>query len=123
MSESLKTLLHEQATSVAFKPPDLPFITRTGTRRIWRRRAVTTVAVMGVVVAIVVAGAAPCVPPPPCFPLSWPADHIGWRLQAQTNAYGLGTNWLDVPNSSASGQMTFPLDPSAGCVFYRLVYP
>src|SRR5439155_14932606 len=64
-----------------------------------------------------------CAPSSQCLTLSWPADHIGWRLQAQTNAYGLGTNWLDVPNSSATGQMTFPLDPTAGCVFYRLVYP
>jgi fibronectin-binding autotransporter adhesin len=57
--------------------------------------------------------------------LSWPADHIGWRLQSQTNfnTVGLRTNWLNVPNSIATNQMTFTLDPSAGCVFYRLVYP
>jgi len=66
---------------------------------------------------------APCTPPSECFTVSWPVDHIGWRLQALTNSYGLGTNWLDVPNSIATGQMTFPLDPAAGCVFYRLVYP
>ena len=57
--------------------------------------------------------------------LSWPADHIGWRLQAQTNsiAVGLGTNWFDVPNSTATNQMTFTLDPTVGSVFYRLLYP
>jgi fibronectin-binding autotransporter adhesin len=57
--------------------------------------------------------------------LSWPADHIGWRLQAQTNSIsvGLSTNWLDIPNSSATNQMTFSLDPTAGCDFYRLLYP
>ncbi|HEU0039069.1 MAG TPA: autotransporter-associated beta strand repeat-containing protein, partial [Verrucomicrobiae bacterium] len=57
--------------------------------------------------------------------LSWPADHIGWRLQAQTNSIsvGLGPNWLDVPNSIATNQMTFTLDPTAGGVFYRLIYP
>jgi hypothetical protein len=66
---------------------------------------------------------APCTPPSECFTVSWPVDHIDWRLQALTNSYGLGTNWLDVPNSIATGQMTFPLDPAAGCVFYRLVYP
>jgi autotransporter-associated beta strand protein len=57
--------------------------------------------------------------------LFWPADHIGWRLQAQTNsnAVGLGTNWLDVPTSITTNQMTFTLESTAGCVFYRLAYP
>ncbi len=57
--------------------------------------------------------------------LSWPADHIGWRLQAQTNgaAVGLGTNWHEVPNSTATNRITFTLDPAAGSVFYRLVFP
>jgi autotransporter-associated beta strand protein len=56
---------------------------------------------------------------------SWPTDHIGWRLQAQTNStsVGLGTDWRDVPNSIVTNLMTFTLDPSASCVFYRLVYP
>ena len=56
---------------------------------------------------------------------SWPADHIGWRLQVQTNstAVGVGTNWLTVLNSIATNQMTVTLDPTAGCVFYRLIYP
>jgi autotransporter-associated beta strand protein len=59
------------------------------------------------------------------FTLFWLADHIGWRLQVQTNSIsvGLGTNWLNVPNSIATNQMTFTLDPTAGCVFYRLIYP
>jgi hypothetical protein len=54
------------------------------------------------------------------FSLSWPADHVGWRLQAQTN--GLGTNWFDVPGSSATNLMSLPMD-GAGSVFYRLIYP
>jgi autotransporter-associated beta strand protein len=56
---------------------------------------------------------------------SWPADHIGWRLQAQTNSssVGLSTNWFTVPNSITTNQMTFPIDPAVGSVFYRLVYP
>jgi autotransporter-associated beta strand protein len=67
----------------------------------------------------------PCAPPSSCLTLSWPADHIGWRLQAQTSSLstGLGTNWLDVPNSAATNQVAFPLDPAADSVFYRLVYP
>jgi hypothetical protein len=57
--------------------------------------------------------------------LFWPREDIGWRLQAQTNSLsvGLSTNWLDVPGSIATNQMSFTLDPNAGCVFYRLIYP
>jgi fibronectin-binding autotransporter adhesin len=57
--------------------------------------------------------------------LSWLADHIGWRLQVQTNSigFGLGTNWLDVPHANATNQMTFTLDPTVGSTFYRLVVP
>jgi autotransporter-associated beta strand protein len=59
------------------------------------------------------------------FTLSWPADHTGWRLQAQTNSIsvGLGSNWFDVPNSVITNRMSFTVDPAVGCVFYRLVYP
>jgi len=59
------------------------------------------------------------------FVLSWPADHLGWRLQAQTNALGvgLGTDWADVPNSSETNSLNVPTDLNNGSVFYRLVYP
>ena len=75
--------------------------------------------------AISIGHGTPCAPPSICFALSWPADHIGWRLQVQTNSLsvGLSTNWRDVPNAIATNQMTFSFDPTAGCVFYRLVYP
>lgn len=53
--------------------------------------------------------------------LSWPTDHIGWRLQAQTNS--LGTNWFDVANSTATNHMGFTPGSAATCVFYRLRYP
>ena len=57
--------------------------------------------------------------------LSWPADHLGWQLQAQTNApgVGLGTNWFDVAGSATNTQMSFPVNPTNGSVFYRMVYP
>ena len=57
--------------------------------------------------------------------LSWPADHTGWQLQAQTNAPGVGltTNWVDVAGSSATNQMSFTISPANGSVFYRMVYP
>lgn len=57
--------------------------------------------------------------------LVWPADHTGWHLQAQTNPLGtgLGTNWFEVPGSDLMHSTNFPINPSAGSVFYRLVSP
>ena len=56
--------------------------------------------------------------------LSWPADHIGWRLQAQTNPpnAGLGTHWFNVANTSGTNSYNLIIDPSAPTVFYRLAY-
>jgi autotransporter-associated beta strand protein len=56
--------------------------------------------------------------------LSWPADHVGWRLQVQTNSIetGLSGNWADVPGSSAVSSMSFPVVPTNGAVFYRMVH-
>jgi hypothetical protein len=57
--------------------------------------------------------------------LQWPADRTGWRLQVQTNALNLGltANWFDVPDATATNQMTLPVNPANPTVFYRLVYP
>jgi hypothetical protein len=57
--------------------------------------------------------------------LSWPADHLGWRLQVQSNslAQGLGANWVDVADSTTNNQMSFQINPGAGSVFYRLAFP
>jgi len=57
--------------------------------------------------------------------LTWPADHTGWRLQAQTNSLtsGLGTNWVAVPGTSANNHFTNGIDVTRPAVFYRLVYP
>jgi hypothetical protein len=55
----------------------------------------------------------------------WPADHTGWRLEAQTNSAGsgLGANWMTVPGSAATNQMFVPIDQAVGNAFFRLVYP
>ena len=57
--------------------------------------------------------------------LTWPADHIGWRLQVQTNNLGTGlrTNWTDVANTATVNAVTNPINPANGAVFYRMVYP
>jgi hypothetical protein len=57
--------------------------------------------------------------------LSWPADHLGWRLQVQTNAPGTGltTNWFSVPGSDHVTSTNVVISPVNGTVFYRLIYP
>jgi len=57
--------------------------------------------------------------------LNWPADHTGWTLQVQTNSLstGLGTNWVRVSSSTTTNQVSIPIAPANGSVFYRLVYP
>jgi hypothetical protein len=57
--------------------------------------------------------------------LSWPQDHTTWRLQAQTNGAGegMGTNWVTVPGSTVTNQMSFPTGPTVGSVFFQMIYP
>jgi hypothetical protein len=57
--------------------------------------------------------------------LTWPADHIGWRLEAQTNSStaGLGTNWATVPGSKATNQVAVPISSPNRGVFFRLAFP
>jgi autotransporter-associated beta strand protein len=60
--------------------------------------------------------------------LSWPADHLGWRLLVQTNHLDLGisTNYLDwgtVPGSAQTTSVPITIDPAKRTEFYRLVYP
>lgn len=53
--------------------------------------------------------------------LGWPPDHIGWRLQVQTNS--LGGNWSDVSGAAATNYFSASLNRTPQAVFYRLVYP
>jgi polygalacturonase len=57
--------------------------------------------------------------------LSWPQDHLGWRLQIQTKdlSSGLDTNWVDWPDSTNVFQTNIVINPENGSVFLRLVYP
>jgi autotransporter-associated beta strand protein len=57
--------------------------------------------------------------------LSWPATHLGWILQAQTNslAVGLSTNWTDVSGSAAVTSTNLPIDQTIPAAFYRLRHP
>jgi len=59
------------------------------------------------------------------YNLSWPVSHLGWKLQAQTNSLsvGLNTNWVIVGGSTATNQISVPINPANGSVFFRLVSP
>jgi hypothetical protein len=56
--------------------------------------------------------------------ISWPVDHIGWTLQTQTNGLNIGisTNWVGLPESTATNRVITTLNPANGTVFYRLFY-
>jgi hypothetical protein len=57
------------------------------------------------------------------FQLSWPVDHIGWRLEVQTNSSGLGNNWSNWPGADTTNFITIPIDRLNPSVFFRMVYP
>ncbi|HEV2328836.1 MAG TPA: hypothetical protein VGY56_08635, partial [Verrucomicrobiae bacterium] len=55
------------------------------------------------------------------FQVSWPGDHIGWRLLMNTNGVS-SPNWVPVPNSITTNQVWIPFDYGQN-VFFELVYP
>jgi autotransporter-associated beta strand protein len=60
--------------------------------------------------------------------LAWPADHIGWILQAQTNSLSTGLsptagNWFDIAGSSSSNTNIISINPANPAAFYRLRHP
>ena len=55
--------------------------------------------------------------------VSWPADHLGWYLQAQTNRNGIGTNWYDWPETANTNVVSIPISILNPTFFLRLTYP
>jgi fibronectin-binding autotransporter adhesin len=60
--------------------------------------------------------------------LSWPGDHLGWRLLAQTNSLNTGLNpntnaWFAIAGSASVTNEVITINPANGTVFYRMVYP
>jgi 4-phytase/acid phosphatase len=51
--------------------------------------------------------------------IAWPADHVGWILQAQTNGLSTG-QWFDLPGSDVVNAVFIPINPANASVFYRL---
>jgi 4-phytase/acid phosphatase len=54
--------------------------------------------------------------------IAWPADHIGWTLQVQTNGLSSG-QWSDLPGSSDVNLVEIPISSTNTAVFYRLSRP
>jgi len=100
MSESLKTMMAQRATSVAFKPPDLETIARAGGRRIRRRRAFATLATVAAValagsgVALLVDGDGSDGRPPTVAGSPWPLDAVSWSVD--DTIYVGATETIDV---------------------------
>jgi hypothetical protein len=74
--------------------------------------------------------------PPPFFPgrisishlgdsmqLSWPATHLGSRLESRADGLTPIGRWLTVFGSASTNQMSIPINRSGPSVFFRLVYP
>lgn len=59
------------------------------------------------------------------FSMSWPEDHLGYRLELQTNTLqvGISTNWATWPNSWQVTQTNIPFVVTNPAVFFRLVHP
>jgi autotransporter-associated beta strand protein len=60
--------------------------------------------------------------------IGWPATHLGWILQSQTNALSTGlttaTNtWFDLPGTSSVTQTNLGINPKNPTVLYRLRHP
>jgi hypothetical protein len=51
--------------------------------------------------------------------IAWPADHIGWILQAKTNSLSTG-QWFDLPGTDVVNAVITTIDPANTSVFYRL---
>ncbi len=55
--------------------------------------------------------------------LNWPADHLGWRLEMNTNSLAVSAAWVTVTNSTATNQVSIPINALNGNAFFRLSYP
>jgi len=57
--------------------------------------------------------------------VSWPVDHLGWELAAQTNTMstGLGNNWVTNYGTASVTSTNLIINPANGAVFYKLVHP
>jgi hypothetical protein len=55
--------------------------------------------------------------------ISWPADHVGWRLTINTSNLSDPSAWNTVINSTMTNEVWLPIDMAQSNVFFRLIYP
>ena len=57
--------------------------------------------------------------------ITWPATHLGWMVEAQTNpiSVGLSTNWVTISNTATQLGYTNTINSANDAVFYRLRHP
>jgi autotransporter-associated beta strand protein len=57
--------------------------------------------------------------------ITWPATHLGWILQSQTNSLNLGLSnaWYDIANTATVTSTNLTVNPENPAVFYRLRHP
>jgi hypothetical protein len=55
--------------------------------------------------------------------LSWPTDHIGWRLVSHTNPALPMATWSTVAGSTTVSTINITINTNNPQVYYRLVYP
>lgn len=57
--------------------------------------------------------------------INWPSNYLGWILQTQTDSLGtgLGTDWVNLPDTDATTSVNFLIFPQNPAVFYRLRHP
>jgi autotransporter-associated beta strand protein len=53
--------------------------------------------------------------------ISWPADHVGWRLLSCPNLSS--GNWIEVANSVTTNRLVIPIISTNAAIFYKLAYP
>jgi Glycosyl hydrolase catalytic core len=54
--------------------------------------------------------------------VAWPSSHLGWQLQTQTNSLA-SNGWFTIPNSTTSNWMSWPINPGATSIFFRVKHP
>ena len=54
--------------------------------------------------------------------LSWPADHLGWILQSETNNLLTG-GWFDVPGTDTATNANITINHTDNALFFRLRHP
>ena len=55
--------------------------------------------------------------------LSWPPDHIGWRLETNSVLGDPGTSWTTLSGSTQTNLVVVPGDTITRGAFFRLAYP